>query len=127
MSVENKDKPTTVVGLMRKGGVIVQDCDVYIGRRWSMGGWDLPQSKWANPFKVGYDGTLEEVLEKYEAYVRRHPSLMSALPELQGKVLGCFCKQQKKCKDGVIPACHGDVLLKLLTEKNRKPRLIITK
>lgn len=121
-------KETTVVGLERKGGVIVQGCDIYIGRFWKLGGWDLPESKWGNPYKVGSDGTLEEVLVKYEARVRGNPELMAALPELRGKVLGCFCKQAKKCRNG-IPPCHGDVLVKLLKELDnapqKKPRLVI--
>ena len=33
-------------------GVVVQDCDVYVGRKLFMGGWKLKQSKWHNPFKV---------------------------------------------------------------------------
>lgn len=82
-----------------------------------MGGWNLKGSKWGNPYKVGKDGTIEEVLRKYEDYVRGNKELMDALPELVGKRLGCFCKQSKKCKGGVIPPCHGDVLLKLLRER----------
>jgi len=27
-------------------------------------------SVWANPYKVGKDGTLDEVLEKYEQYIK---------------------------------------------------------
>jgi len=69
--------------------------DVYIGR----------PSKWANPFVIGVDGTREEVIEKYRDWVRRQPHLMAALPELKGKVLGCWCHPQ---------GCHGDVLIELL-------------
>lgn len=65
--------------------------DVYIGR----------PSKWGNPFKIGRDGTREEVISKYEAYVMSRPDLIEALEELQGKTLGCWCKPQ---------ACHGDIL-----------------
>jgi hypothetical protein len=43
---------TTVVHMKRAGGKVVQDCDVYIGRRMTMGGWNLPQSKWHNPFTI---------------------------------------------------------------------------
>jgi len=73
--------------------------DVYIGRG----------SKWGNPFVLGYDGTREQVIAKYEIYIRRTKSLMDALPELVGKVLGCYCYP--------LP-CHGDVLLKLLKEQD---------
>ncbi len=72
---------------------------VYIGRG----------SKWGNPFVIGRDGTREEVIEKYEKYLRSNSDLMASLSELKGEVLGCFCKPQ---------ACHGDVLVKLLGESN---------
>jgi hypothetical protein len=71
--------------------------DVYIGR----------PSMWGNPFKIGVHGSREEVLKKYEEYVRNEPLLMEALPELRGKVLGCWCHP--------LP-CHGDVLVKLIKE-----------
>lgn len=71
--------------------------DVYIGR----------PSKWGNPFRVGKDGNIGEVLRRYEGYVRTSPELMAALPELRGKVLGCWCEPHP---------CHGHVLLKLLEE-----------
>ncbi|KAI8847095.1 hypothetical protein BC829DRAFT_397178 [Chytridium lagenaria] len=46
-------KPRThVVCMKRQNGVIVQDCDVYIGRAMYMGGWRLAKSIWFNPFQV---------------------------------------------------------------------------
>ena len=71
--------------------------DVYIGR----------PSKWGNPYTIGADGTREEVIAKYEAYVRTSPILMRALSDLAGKTLGCWCPPKP---------CHGDVLIKLLHE-----------
>lgn len=76
--------------------------DVYIGR----------PSKWGNPFPVpsrGYDREADpdRILERYEAHVRSRPELMAALPELRGKVLGCWCAPKR---------CHGDVLLRLAEE-----------
>ena len=68
--------------------------DVYIGR----------PSKWGNPFVVGRDGTREQVIAKFEAWLVRQPALMASLPELRGKVLGCWCSPL---------ACHGDVLARL--------------
>jgi hypothetical protein len=67
---------------------------VYIGRG----------SKWGNPFVIGKDGTREEVIAKYEGYIKTQPHLMAALPELKNKILGCWCAPK---------ACHGDVLIKL--------------
>lgn len=115
---------TTVVRLKMRGGVVVQGCDVYIGRPAFRGGWQLPGSKWANPFR-GDD--RREILERYEAYVRSSPELMGALLELRGKTLGCWCVGQRclvcrgprgKCGHA---SCHGDVLVKLL-EEGEAPR-----
>jgi len=72
--------------------------DVYIGR----------PSKWGNPFKSGRDGTLEEVLEKYEQYIMNRPDLLAALHELKGRTLGCWCKPKP---------CHGDILARLAEEE----------
>lgn len=108
-----------VVCLKRKGGKIVQDCDVYIGRRLNMGGWRLKDSKWKNPFvmKKGLKGDEEKkerdrVIKKYEKYIRENKDLLSSIEELRGKVLGCWCK-----KGGKDIPCHGDVLVKILLER----------
>jgi hypothetical protein len=71
-----------------------EHCDVYIGR----------PSKWGNPFKAGRDGTREQVIARYERWIQTQPQLLAALPELRGKVLGCWCAPR---------ACHGEVLLRL--------------
>lgn len=102
-----KKTGTSVVRMKRHKGEVVQDCDVYVGRRMHMGGWELVESKWANPYKVGKDGTREEVLEKYRKYVLTRKDLIAELPELHGKTLGCWCKPEP---------CHGDVLLELVAE-----------
>jgi len=73
-----------------------------------MGGWRLPKSKWANPYKPGKDGTIDEVLEKYKEHILSQPVLIQALPELKGKILGCWCKKKGH------ELCHGDVLVQLL-------------
>lgn len=76
--------------------------DVYIGR----------PSKWGNPIPVpskGYDRVADplRILERFEEHVRSRPDLMAALPELAGKVLGCWCAPQR---------CHGDVLVRMADE-----------
>jgi len=63
------------------------------------------QTKWGNPFRIGRDGTREEVIAKYRAYVVSRSDLMAALPELRGKRLLCHCAP--------LP-CHGDVLADLV-------------
>ena len=96
---------TTVVRLKRKGGVVVQGCDVYIGRACFYGGWNLNQSCWANPFTVKQYG--DKAIEMYEDYIRKSP-LINDVFELQNKVLGCWCHPNP---------CHGDVLIKILNER----------
>lgn len=61
-------------------------------------------TKWGNPFRIGPDGTREEVIEKYREWIKTRPDLLASLHELKGKRLGCWCKPQ---------ACHGDVLAEL--------------
>lgn len=72
--------------------------DIYIGRG----------SKWGNPFKIGRDGTREEVISKYYYYILKQYDLMDQLDELYDKRLGCFCAPL---------ACHGDILKSLAEEK----------
>lgn len=72
--------------------------DIYIGR----------PSKWGNPFSIGKHGTREEVISKYEAYIMDNSELLKALPELKGKILGCWCTPK---------ACHGDVLKIMVEDK----------
>lgn len=100
---------TTLVKLRRKGNKIVQGCDVYIGRRCMMGGWNLPQSKWANPFRLqDYEGNIDLVLKKYKEYILSKPELIQSLHELKGKVLGCWCMKKPTDK------CHGQILIQLI-------------
>lgn len=69
--------------------------DTYIGR----------PSKWGNPFVIGADGSRDEVVAKYRAWIVTQPDLMAALPDLKDKVLACWCSPE---------ACHGDVLAALV-------------
>lgn len=64
----------------------------------------IKASIWGNPFVIGKDGTREEVIAKYRAWVLEQPHLMAQVGSLRGKVLGCWCAPQ---------ACHGDVLAEL--------------
>jgi O-acetyl-ADP-ribose deacetylase (regulator of RNase III) len=68
--------------------------DVYIGR----------PGLWGNPYAIGKDGTRAEVITKYRRYLEDSPELMARLPELRGKILGCWCAPQP---------CHGDILAEL--------------
>jgi len=99
------EQKTRVVRIWKKGGAAVQDCDVYIGRRMTMGEWQLPASPWANPFTVKACGSAAEATRRYEEWLKKErPDLVARLPKLRGKVLGCWCEPG---------ACHGDVLARL--------------
>lgn len=72
-------------------------------------------TRWGNPFshldntKAQFKvETREEAISKYREWILTQPALLERLPELRGKVLGCWCKPN---------ACHGDVLLELLGEE----------
>ena len=73
-------------------------------------GYDVSISRpglWGNPFIIGIHGTRAEVIAKYAEWLPRQPELMTRLPELRGKTLGCACRADQKC--------HGDVLLAALS------------
>ncbi len=78
--------------------------DIYIGR----------PSKWGNPFSEK-SGTLakfkvasrQEAIDAFAEWIQNQPRLLRALPELKGKVLGCWCAPKE---------CHGDVLANLANE-----------
>jgi hypothetical protein len=76
--------------------------DVYIGRG----------TKWGNPFVIGRDGDRSTVIAKYRRWIESEAGLMASIPELRGKVLGCWCSP--------LP-CHGDVLVELLEEVPHDP------
>ena len=63
-------------------------------------------SPFGNPYKIGRDGTREEVIEKFRKYFMSKPELQQMVrDELQGERLGCYCKP--------LP-CHGDVFVEYL-------------
>lgn len=90
---------TTVVNIKRTGP---GGWDVYIGRAMPRQG--LRTSKWANHFKVGQDGTRDDVIRKYREHIMKTPVLLAQVGDLRGKRLACWCKP--------LP-CHGDVLAQL--------------
>jgi hypothetical protein len=66
-------------------------------------------SPFANPFKIGKDGTRDAVLAKYRDYIttklEASPALVSELLKLKDKHLGCWCAPDP---------CHGHILLELI-------------
>ena len=89
---------------------IKDDNNAYIGRGGVVfiKGKRFPSkpSLFCNPFVIGKDGDRDQVLIKYEEYIKEKlPSLKDELLKLKGKNLGCWCKPEK---------CHGDILLKFI-------------
>ena len=72
--------------------------DVFVGR----------PSRWGNRWKIGRDGSRDEVIEKYRQWITSSDPvavrLRELLPTLRGKRLGCYCAP--------LP-CHGAVLAEL--------------
>ena len=66
-------------------------------------------SPFYNPYKIGIDGTRDEVIEKYRKYILEKLNSDAVFKKqllcLKGKTLGCWCKPEP---------CHGDVLLEIL-------------
>lgn len=66
-------------------------------------------SVFANPFKVGRDGTNEEVAVKYRTHImnkiEKGEISLEELFALKGKNLGCWCYPRM---------CHGNILLELI-------------
>jgi hypothetical protein len=108
--IEALERGETVVVNVRKWGhshvitwAMQRNLFQYIGRDCGK----YAESPWHNPFKEGIHGDRQEVIEQYAVYVQGQPELLSALPLLRGKALGCWCAPKP---------CHGDVLLELLKE-----------
>jgi len=82
----------------------VGESGIYIGRG----------SKFGNPYRIGKDGTREEVIEKFRVYFYKRlnadPVFLQDVADLQGCHLLCYCKPE---------ACHGDVIAEYLN-KGRK-------
>ncbi|TXG78510.1 DUF4326 domain-containing protein [Candidatus Dojkabacteria bacterium] len=98
---------TKVVNLAGRPSKTLNPNEVYIGRRQTQGGWDLPDSPWANPYPVKTYGR-DECLILYRDMIQRNPEMMKRLEELRGKTLACWCHPQP---------CHGDILIELMNKQ----------
>lgn len=58
-------------------------------------------TEWGNPFHLPGDGDRDTVLDNYEWYLERKPSLLTKISMLKGKVLGCWCYPE---------LCHAGIL-----------------
>ena len=81
--------------VLNKQTDVIPDDAVYVGR----------PSKWGNPFRIGRNGTREEVIIKYHRWLMTAGwDIRGSLHELRGKDLVCWCAP--------LP-CHADILLEL--------------
>lgn len=87
--------------------------NVYIGRQGvvfiNKNRFPKSPSNFANPFKIGSDGSRDEVMTKYKKYIEAkiesNEKLKIELLSMKGKKLGCWCYPEK---------CHGEILLNLI-------------
>ena len=94
-----------------------------------MAGWDMPDmvyigrpSPLGNPFRIGRDGTREEVIAKYEKWLKlglhkgcRKINLelerIAGIVKSRGRVfLACWCSPMP---------CHGDIVKKYVEQRCR--------
>lgn len=85
---------------------------IYVGRKCA----GLKGSALGNPFMVGVDGTVDEVLAAYETWLRRQVSYdgwsvqddaMEAIKP--DSILVCWCHPKP---------CHADVIVRVWEERN---------
>ena len=79
-----------------------EDFDIYIGRPSKWGNLYSHKNNTLAKYKVD---TVEDAIQKYEEYILNNSYLLSCLPELANKTLGCWCYPYR---------CHGDILVKLV-------------
>lgn len=82
-------------------------------------------SKWGSPFSYKKKSTASYKVKTRKESVEAHKDwllngegqyLLKDLHELRGKVLGCWC-------DGPIGSCHGDILVKLVNDLDKEPKI----
>ena len=102
----NEDKWTRLVNLT---GVDLDEWvkdpkNTYIGREQGI----LPESPWANEFKVQIHGR-DMAIQMYSEKLRNTPSLTDDIHSLVGQTLGCLCSPSD---------CHGEVLIDFINNLN---------
>ena len=114
MSVVNcKVKFIREIGYVDLKEWINSNNNVYIGRKGIIfidkQRFPPNSSKFCNIYKIGKDGTRDEVIKKYKSYMinklESSSQLRKELLELKNKNLGCWCAPE---------LCHGNILLELI-------------
>lgn len=88
-------------------------------------------TKWGNPFRrdhiitkedaqvlddinlEGMQVTRDQCIDLFKHYLEHNNELKECLPELNGKRLGCWCKNA----DGTGKRCHGDAIVEVFIEE----------
>lgn len=78
-------------------------CEVYCGRAMPGQGYH-ETSVWANPYRIKVEAERPRAITNFKADLLDNPVLLLRIPELRGKVLGCWCAPK---------ACHCHVLAEL--------------
>lgn len=81
---------------------------LYVGRSVNKGGWDLPKTKWSNPFPITGTCTREESIRRFKNYIIQKEELVMDLHSLKDKVLGCWCINGNACVEDA--KCHAQIL-----------------
>lgn len=61
-----------------------------------------------NPFRIGVDGTRDEVCDKFIDWALKQPKVMAHIATLEGRGLICFCAPER---------CHCDWILRTANPK----------
>lgn len=104
-------------------------CDVYIGRggngdsRTHLNNTAIGEYGWlGNPYPLDEGYSREESVARFVddllERVDSDPEFRKALFELQGSVLGCWCRQHHED----APLCHGDALATVIDGIERTSR-----
>jgi|SRR5947209_9495594 len=84
--------------------------EIYVGRR--MRG--RAGSPYANPYRIGPDGSRDDVLQRYARYILEfRTDLLDGVGELRDHVLGCWCAPKGGLTADDPLVCHGQILAKL--------------
>jgi Protein of unknown function (DUF4031)/Domain of unknown function (DUF4326) len=104
---EHTGKTTTVVSIKGRIAELGPSLEndpriVYLGRRITMGGWNLAAHPLANPFSVADAGTADQAVSLYRAHLADRPDLRALIPALRGRTLACWCPPGEPCHVRVV-------------------------
>ena len=72
------------------------------------------RSEWGNPFEMPDDGGRAEVIGKFtKFYLPYKDGLLTRMPTLRGKVLGCWCYPEE---------CHGHLIAEIVNRESVGPQ-----